>query len=275
MLDGQFDPKTDSELVRVANMKLFADGSIQAYTGFLTEPYYVPPGDDPEYRGFPSMSREKLTDYVLKCRKMGMQVAIHANGDAAIDNILYAFEEAQKAYPSDDPRFICIHCQTAREDQLDKMKEIGVVPSFFILHTYYWGDRHMSIFLGPERAIRISPLKSTVDRGIPFTIHTDSPVVPMDPLQLVWSAVNRVSTSGAVIGPDQRITPLEALKAVTINAAYQGFEEDTKGSIEPGKLADLVILSENPLTVDPMTIKDIKVEETIVGGKTVFKVGNP
>lgn len=271
LLAGQFDPEVDSKLVRVANMKLFADGSIQAYTGYLTEPYYVPPTDDPEYRGYPSMTREKLTDYVLKCRQAGMQVHIHANGDAAIDNILYAFEEAQKAYPSDDPRFVCIHCQTAREDQLDKMKEIGVIPSFFVAHTYYWGDRHESIFLGPERAARISPCQSAVNRGLPFTLHCDTPVVPMDPLFLVWSAVNRVTSSGTILGPEQRITPLEALKAVTIYAAYQGFEEKVKGSIEPGKLADLVILSANPLAVDPLQIKDIAVEETIVGGKTVFE----
>lgn len=271
MLAGQFDPKTDSKLVRVANMKLFADGSIQGYTGYLTEPYYVPPGDDPEYRGYPSMTREKLTDYVLKCRQAGMQVHVHANGDAAIDNILYAFEQAQKVYPSEDPRFVCIHCQTVREDQLDRMNEIGVIPSFFVLHTYYWGDRHESIFLGPERAARISPCRSAVDRGMVFTLHTDTPVVAMDPLFLVGSAVNRVTLGGEILGPAQRIEPLEALKAVTIYAAYQGFEEDTKGSIEPGKLADLVILSENPLAADPMRIKDIQVEETIVGGKTVFR----
>lgn len=271
LLAGQFDPKVDSKMVRVANMKLFADGSIQAYTAYLTEPYYVPPADDPAYGGYPSMTREKLADYVIKCRQAGMQVHIHANGDAAIDNILYAFEEAQKAYPSDDPRFVCIHCQTAREDQLDKMKEIGVIPSFFILHTYYWGDRHQGIFLGSERAARISPCRSAVDRGMPFTLHCDTPVVPMDPLFLVWSAVNRVTSGGEVLGPAQRIEPLEALKAVTIYAAYQGFEENIKGSIESGKLADLVILSENPLAVDPMWIKDIQVEETIVGGQTVYE----
>jgi predicted amidohydrolase YtcJ len=138
-----------------------------------------------------------------------------------------------------------------------------------VLHTYYWGDRHRDIFMGPTRAARMSPAKSALDRGVRFSIHTDTPVVPMDMPRLMWSAVNRLSTSDQVIGEAQRVTPLQALRAVTIDAAWQGFEETIKGSIEPGKLADLVILSENPLRV-PATIKDIKVLETIVGGKTVY-----
>ena len=261
----------NAEMVSAGAAKLFSDGSIQGYTGYLTEPYYVPPGDDPEYCGYPTWDREELAARVTELHQQGYQIAIHANGDAAIDDILYAFSEAQEAYPTDDPRFICIHCQMAREDQLDSMKELGVIPSFFMLHTYYWGDRHRDIFMGPERASRMSPANSAIERGLLFTIHTDTPVVPMEPLRLVWSAVNRVSTSGEIIGEEQRITPLEALKAITTNAAYQYFEEDIKGSIEPGKLADLVILTDNPLDVDPMTIVDIEVEETIVGGATVFK----
>lgn len=260
-----------TEMVSVGAAKLLSDGSIQGYTGYLTEPYYVPPGDDPEYCGYPTQDREALADSVTALHQEGFQIAIHANGDAAIDDILYAFSKAQKAFPQDDPRHICVHCQMAREDQLDTMKDLGVIPTFFSLHPYYWGDRHRDIFLGPERAFRIDPAKSAIERGIPFTMHTDTPVVPMEPLRLVWCAVNRVSTSGEVIGEEQRIPPLEALKSITINSAYQNFEEAIKGSIEPGKLADLVILSENPLTVDPMAIVDIEVEETIVEGETVFK----
>ncbi len=259
-----------SKMVSARAAKLISDGSIQGYTGYLTEPYYIPPGDDPEYRGYPTWDREDLAARVTELHQQGYQIAIHANGDAAIDNVLYALSQAQAAFPREDPRHVIIHCQMAREDQLDTMKELEVIPSFFMLHTYYWGDRHRDIFMGPERAFRMSPAKSAIERNIPFTIHTDTPVVPVEPLRLVWSAVNRVSTSGEIIGAEQRITPLEALKAVTINAAYQYFEEDIKGSIEPGKLADLVILSDNPLTVDPMTIDDIEVLETIVGGQTVF-----
>ena len=162
-----------------------------------------------------------------------------------------------------------MHAQTARDDQLDKMKALGVIPSFFVLHTYYWGDRHRDVFLGPQRAMRISPAESALKRGVRFTIHTDTPVVPMDPLRLMWSAANRISSSGKVIGAAERISPTQALRAVTIDAAWQAFEENNRGSIEPGKLADFAILSASPLE-DPAQIKDIQVLETIVGGKPVY-----
>lgn len=269
---GSFKPeKFKTKRFQVGAVKLIADGSIQGYTGYLTEPYYVPPSPDkPDYRGYPVIPREELAKQVMYFHKAGLQIAIHGNGDAAIDDILYAFEQAQKEYPRKDTRHIIIHAQMARNDQLDRMKALGVTPSFFSLHTYYWGDRHMNIFLGPERARRISPAQSAVDRGLRFTIHTDSPVVPMDPLLLIWAAVNRISYNGTVIGAEQRITPLQALRAVTINAVWQMFLEDSRGSIERGKFADLVILSANPLK-DPMKIRDIKVLETILGGKTVYK----
>jgi hypothetical protein len=261
----------DSPMLKVGAVKLLADGSIQGYTGYLSKPYAVPPpGGKKEYTGYPTMSCEELVTQVKQLHQSGHQIAIHGNGDAAIDNILYAYREAQKAFPRQDSRHIIVHAQMAREDQLDAMKELGIIPSFFVLHTYYWGDRHRDIFLGRERAYRISPTKSARKRDLRFTIHTDTPVVPMDPLLLVWSAVNRLSIGGDTIGAEQRITPMEALRAVTIDAAWQHFDENRLGSIEPGKLADLVILSENPLSA-PQRIKDIQVLETIVGGKTVYK----
>ena len=194
---------------------------------------------------------------------------MHGNGDASIDDILDAFEAADAIEPIAPARPVIIHAQMAREDQLDRMADLGVIPSFFILHTYYWGDRHRDIFMGPERAARMSPARSALDRGIEPTLHADSPVVPMEPLRIVWSAVNRVSTGGDVIGEAQRIEPMEALAGVTISAARQHFEEDTKGSLEVGKLADLVILSSSPLD-DPEHIDQIKVVQTIVGGKVVY-----
>lgn len=159
----------------------------------------------------------------------------------------------------------------SREDNLDKMKELGVIPSFFSLHTYYWGDRHRDIFMGPERAMRMSPAKSALDRGIIFTTHCDTPVVPQEPLKAVWAVVNRLSTSGQVIGSEQCVDVYNALKAYTYNAAYQYFIEDKVGSIETGKWADFVILSEDPTTCAALHIKDIKVLETIVGGETVYR----
>ena len=216
------------------------------------------------------MPREKLADLVTRLHQNGRQLAIHGNGDAAIDDILYALSKAQKAHPRSDARPIIIHAQMAREDQLDRMKELGVIPSFFSLHTYYWGDRHSAIFMGPERAARMSPAKSALARRLRFTIHCDTPVVPMEPLKLIWSAVNRISTGGVIIGEEQRIAVMDAIRATTINAAYQNFEEDVKGSIEVGKYADFVILSEDP-RLFPTRIKDIEIVETIVGGRSVYK----
>jgi hypothetical protein len=230
----------------------------------------VPPGDDPAYRGYPRISREELIEKVVRRHAAGWQVAVHGNGDAAIDDILDAFEHAQRQHPRADARHVVIHAQMAREDQLDRMKALGVIPSFFSLHTYYWGDRHREVFMGPERAARMSPARSALDRGLRFTLHCDSPVVPMEPLRLVWAAVNRRSTSGASIGDAQRIPPLAALRAVTIDAAWQHFEEHEKGSLEPGKLADLVILSESPLE-HPDRIDRIRVLETILGGRVVYR----
>ncbi len=150
------------------------------------------------------------------------------------------------------------------------MKALGLVPSFFSLHTFYWGDRHRKIFMGPERAARMSPARSALARGLRFTIHADAPVVPMEPLRLVWAAVNRRTRSDFVVGPDERLDVMQALRAVTIDAAWQHFEERDKGSLEPGKLADLVLLSRSPLD-DPAGIDRIEVVETVIGGHSVYR----
>jgi predicted amidohydrolase YtcJ len=248
------------------------DGSIQGgNTGYLTEPYFTPFEGDKNYRGYARESREDLTERVKKLNRLGYQIAIHANGDAAIDDVISAYREALKDFPRTDTRFRVEHAQTTREDQLDLMKEYGISPSFYVSHTYYWGDVHRDVLLGPVRGARISPLKSALARGIQFSVHLDSPVTPMSPLQAVWSAVNRQTRSGKVLGPEQRITPLEAMRAVTIDAAWQEHDEKIKGSIEAGKMADFTILAENPLKIDPLKIREIPVLETIVGGKSVYK----
>jgi len=187
--------------------------------------------------------------------------------------VIEAARAAEEAYPGRDRRTTIIHAQTVREDQLDAVKALGLYLSFFPGHVYYWGDRHHDIFLGPERAARINPMRSALDRGIPITLHHDSPVTPPDILTVVWSAVNRVTSGGHELGPEQRLTPREAVRAVTIDAARQLFEEERKGSIEMGKLADLVVLSANPLSVEPMSIRDLTVKETVKEGETVFKRG--
>ena len=253
--------------LKIGPAKIIVDGSIQGYTGWLAKPYQIPFKGDSSYRGYPVTAPEKLNRLVLEAHKAGCQIAAHGNGDAAIDAILDAYQLAQKECPRPDARHRIEHCQMAREDQLDRMAELGVSPSFFASHTYYWGDRHKAIFMGPERAKRISPLKSALKRGIKFTLHSDCPVTPVSPLFCVFAAVNRITRNGEILGPEFRLTPEEALRAVTIDAAWQTFDEKMKGSIEVGKLADFTILAENPLAVPPEGIKDIKVEEVIIGGK--------
>ena len=259
------------EYLKLGAIKIVQDGSNQGYTGYFTEPYHTPFKGDADYRGYPRRRREDLTTMVKELHETGYQIAIHANGDAAIDDVLHAFREAQLAFPREDARHRIEHCQMVRQDQLDAIAELNLSPSFFVGHVYYWGDRHRDIFMGPKRAAGISALRSSIDRGIRFTVHDDTPVTPVNPLQLVWVGVNRLTKTDQVLGPDERITPLEALRTGTIDAAWQNFEEDIKGSIAPGKLADLVILDGNPLTVDPTAIRDIQVQETIVGGETVYE----
>ena len=272
LLDGSVDVATlESDTISIGAIKIIADGSIQGYTGYLSQPYHQPFHGDEHYRGYPRVVRSELNRWIEKYHSAGYQLAIHGNGDAAIDDILAAIELAQQAHPRDDSRHIVIHAQMARSDQLDTMKHLGVTPSFFVAHTYYWGDRHRDLFMGPERAARMSPTATALAKALPFSIHLDTPVVPMDPLFLVWTAVNRISSSGQVIGPAERIDPLTALRAVTIDAAWQIFQEHNRGSIEAGKYADLVILNDDP-TTNPDTLKDITVELTMVGGRTIFSI---
>ena len=265
---NEFENSTDK--ITIPGIKCLQDGSIQGYTAYLSKPYYVPYKGDLEYRGYPTMSLDKLTALVKEIHNNGDQVIMHTNGDAASDDLLDAVAAAQKERPRKDPRHILIHAQTVREEQLDKMKELGVEPNFFVTHIYYWGQRHKDIFLGPDRAARMNPLASALERGLTPTIHCDTPVVPQTPFLAIETAVRRKTYEGDVLGPEQRISVWDALKTYTINAAWQFKEEEIKGSIEPGKLADLVVVDENPLLVDSDKIKDIKVLETIVGGKTVF-----
>jgi predicted amidohydrolase YtcJ len=257
--------------VRVRGVKIWQDGFLQGYTGFLTAPYHVQPEGKQDFHGYPSRSREQLEKLVSRYHRGGYQVAIHGNGDAAIDDIIEAFAKAQRELPRQDARHRIEHCQTPREDQLDRLRELGISPSFFVGHVFYWGDRHRDLFLGPARAARISPLGSALRRGIRFSVHNDTPVTPVDPLMLVWTAVTRETKAGQPLGADQRIPVLNALRAVTSDAAWQNHDEAARGSIEPGKLADFVILAENPLTVAPARIRGIAIEETIIGGRSVWK----
>ncbi|MDA8985569.1 amidohydrolase [Luminiphilus sp.] len=255
--------------VSVPRVKIIADGSIQGYTGYLSAPYHVPYKGDVDYRGYASVPREILFEQVAGLYERRIQVAIHCNGDASIEDGLDAIEYAMQQHPWPEARPLMIHAQMTREDQIARMAELGVTPSFFSAHTYYWGDRHAAIFMGPERAANMSPARWAQEAGVRFSSHLDTPVTPMLPLQAVWSQVERKSTSGTIIGPGQRIDRLSALRAVTIDAAWQVFMDDVIGSIEPGKDADLVVLSDNPLTAPDL--RSLKVDRTIIAGATVYR----
>jgi len=261
----------ESELANIGAVKIVADGSIQGFTGYLAQPYHTPYKGNKDYRGYPVVAHEDLVLQLEKLHKAGRRIAVHGNGDAAIDDILDAFAQAQAKYPMEDPRLVLIHSQMARKDQLLKMKELGITPSFFTAHTYYWGDRHSELFMGPERASRMSPTKTAQELNLRFSIHLDVPIAPMEPFTLLWSTVNRRSTAGNVIGSAQRISTLTALRAMTIDAAYQIFRDHEIGSIEVGKMADLLVLDKNPLTMDPMNLRALKVERTIVNGVTIYE----
>ena len=256
--------------VVVPRVKIIADGSIQGYTGYLTEPYHRPYKGDASYRGYPSVLRDDLFAQVAGLFEKRIQVAIHGNGDASIDDSLDAIAAAAEQHPWPEARPLIIHAQMTRRDQLDRMKDLNVTPSFFSAHTYFWGDRHVGIFMGPERAANMSPAKWAIDAGVRFSSHMDTPITPMRPLQAVWSQVERLSKSGALIGADQRIDRDAALRAVTIDAAWQVFMDDRIGSLEPGKLADLIVLSSDPLT-EP-DVRDLTVLRTVIEGEAVYSI---
>ncbi len=259
---------------RIGGAKLSLDGSPQAKTAWLTKPYHIPPpGQGADYAGYPAIkSDEKVNAFIDKCFANGWQVLVHCNGDAAGDQLIRAVRAATAKHGPGDRRTVMIHAQTAREDQLDAMKELGITPSFFAMHTFYWGDWHHDSVLGPERAARISPAASALKRGMKFNQHHDAPVAMPSSIIILHSQVNRVTRSGKILGPEQRVGVMDALKSITIHAAWTHFEEARKGSLETGKLADLVILDKNPLKIDPMALKDLKVLETIKEGNTVFSL---
>ena len=253
---------------KVGGYKIFLDGSPQARTAWMKSSYL---GED-EYYGYGTLEFKEVSKAIREAVKNNMQILAHCNGDAAVQQYIDAIEEIKnEGYDVAKVRPVMIHAQFLDRDQLDKVKELGIIPSFFVAHVYHWGDIHIENF-GLERASRISLAKSALDKGIKFTFHQDAPVIEPNMIETIHIAANRVTKSGVLLGQEERISIEEALKAVTINAAYQYFEEDSKGSIKVGKNADFVILDKNPLEVDITKIKDIKVLETIKNGKSVYKL---
>lgn len=257
--------------LKLGGVKITIDGSPQGKTAYFTTPYRTGgPGGEKNWVGESTFPEETVKAMVKRVYDLGLPLNLHANGDAAIDMFLRAHEYAAAGDLSKQRHVTVIHSQFVRPDQLDKYLAYKITPSLYTEHAFYFGDTHV-LNRGEKQAYYLSPMRDAIDKGLKPTNHTDFVVAPLDQMFVLWTAVNRISRNGAVIGADQRVSAMEALKAITINAAYQYAEESSKGSLEPGKLADLVILDGNPLTVDPMAIKDIKVVETIKAGKSIYK----
>lgn len=256
---------------RIGGVKLTLDGSPQGKTAWLSQPYFKPPaGKDASYSGYGVVKDEEVVSVVKKSLAHRWQLLTHANGDRAIDQLIASARTAEQAEPGVDVRMVLIHGQTLRKDQVPELKALKIIPSLFPMHTYYWGDWYLSSVLGPERAQNISPTMWVRDAGMIFTTHHDAPVANPDSIRVLAATVNRTTRTGDVLGPDQRVDPLTALKAMTLWPAYQYFEENSKGSITPGKLADFVVLSGNPLTVPRESLGELKVLGTVKEGRTIY-----
>jgi len=270
-MDSKYNSLNYANHFRIGGVKLSLDGSPQGKTAWLSEPYFHPPhGKDADYKGYPIFKDEQTNQYVETAFKNNWQVLAHANGDAAIDQFIGAVSAANSKLGKQDRRAVLIHGQALRSDQIGQLVKEDMFPSLFPLHTFYWGDWHAESVFGQPRADFLSPTKAVRDAGLMFTTHHDAPVVPPNALRVLDATVNRTTRSGKVLGPEQRVDVYTALKAMTIWAAYQHFEESTKGSISVGKNADFVILDKNPLKIEPRQLNNLKVEETISRGKTIY-----
>lgn len=253
---------------KIGGAKITVDGSPQGKTAYFSTAYLTDgPGGEKNWKGELTFPQETVNQMVKKVYEMNVPLLLHCNGDASIDAFLTAYEAAHVTKPWN---VTTIHSQFMRKDQMPKFVKYNVRPSFYTLHTYYFYEAHLKN-RGFDQAQYISPINDAINAGMKPTNHTDFVVAPLDQLFMLWSAVNRISRAGAKVGLDQCISPYEGLKAMTINVAEQYDESESKGSLAKGKRADLVILDKNPMKVDPMTIKDIKIVETIKDGKLIYK----
>lgn len=253
--------------LKLGGYKLILDGSPQGKTAWLSIPY-LGSGTD---CGYPIYTNQEVEVFIRTALKERQQLLTHCNGDAASEQLLDSFEGVVAKYKFQDTiRPVMIHAQTVRLDQLKRMKSFSMIPSFFVGHTYYWGDIHLQN-LGKTRAEKISPIQSAIKAGLIYTLHQDTPVTEPDMWHSIWCAVNRQTKNGITLGESEKISVLEAIKGVTLYAAYSYFEEEEKGSIKVGKLADFIIVDENPLIVASEKLKDIQILETIKQGNTLYR----
>lgn len=258
--------KANTDRLSIGSIKFVTDGSIQGMTANLLWPYYHETGKN----GVANMSYAELEEWVTKVHQAGLQCMIHSNGDQATEWAIQAIQHAQDVQPRLDHRHHLDHNQMVNDNQLQRMATLGIATNLFINHIHFWGDLHRKI-IGPQRSARMNPLKSALRHGVHFSTHSDSSVTRLDPLFSIWVAATRKTMSGQVLGPQERISVEEGLKMVTLEAAYLMHQDNVKGSVTQGKLADLVVLAENPLEVAVDHVKDIKVVATIMDGK-VFPV---
>ena len=271
ILNGPLHSDTYVNNFRIGGVKLTFDGSPQGKTAWFTKPYLrAPLGQDDSYLGYPAFTNEDALKWFSMAYENDWQMLTHTNGDAAIDQLIDIAGQAADAFPGEDRRTVMIHGQFLREDQIDDIKRLGIFPALYPMHTFYWGDWHRDSVAGKARAENISPTGWLLNRDIKFSIHSDAPVTFPNSMRILDSAVNRTTRSGAVLGAEQRLRPMDALKAMTIWPAYQHFEEESKGSLEAGKQADMVILDQNPLSIDPTKIATINVVETIKRDVSVY-----
>ena len=250
---------------RLGGVKIFLDGSPQARTAWMRRPY----AGEESYAGYPTLTDEEVDRRVRLAWELDTQLLAHCNGDGAAEQLLRALERAEKAGKM-PRRPVMIHAQLLAPDQLERVRALGVIPSFFVAHVYHWGEDHVKNF-GPDRAAHISPAGSALALGIPFTFHQDTPVLPPDMLETVWCAANRLTRTGRVLGAEEAIPVAEGLRAVTSRAAFQYGEEGRKGTLARGKRADLVVLSADPLATDPGKLREIQVLATLKGGKILYQ----
>lgn len=259
-------PGLGDEWLKICGVKVSTDGAISGRTAALRRPYLHRPG----YYGELTMTREEVIEVIMRIHRAGLRASVHANGDQAISNFLDAVEMALEKHPRKDHRHRDIHCSVVDEELIQRMRELGVLPTIFGAYAYYHGDKILPAF-GEERADWMFAARSMLDAGLKVAAHSDHSASPYPPLMGIYSLVNRMTKNGKPYGLRQRITVMEAIRLYTINAAYHTFEEDLLGSIEPGKLADMVVLGEDILEVPKDSIIDIPVEMTIVGGRMVYR----
>jgi predicted amidohydrolase YtcJ len=261
-----------SDKLHFGIVKLVLDGSIQGFTARVSWPYYYRPPEGHEGNGLWLLAPEQVRDLVKTFHAAGITIHAHCNGDQATEVFVDAVEAALEAHPRWDHRHTVQHCQMTTPAQYKRMAALGMCANIFSNHIYYWGDQHRDRSIGPERAAKMDACATALHEGVSISIHSDAPVTPMGHLHTMWCAVNRLTSTGQVLGPDERISVEDALYAVTIGAAFQLKLDHLIGSIEVGKFADFAILDDDPLLVDPVVLKDIKVWGTMVGG-VAFQAG--